>query len=125
MSNEQPAVRVDIDEHHTTEDGPVFVATVTGRITVGETERFSELVAPLTQHPPAAVVVDCAGLDFVSSAGIGEIIKLEHATRALHAKFFLINVQQQVLSTLVQSKLDEMIPMYDSLEQALLHTDPS
>ena len=116
-------IDVDVREHSKTDDGPVVIATLRGRITVSEAERFAQKTELVSTPQPSIAILDCSGLAFVSSAGIGELIKLQRLLSQTGAKMFLASVQPDVMKLLEQSRLDEMMPMYESVDQALLHVE--
>lgn len=114
-----PGVEITIHEHARTADGPIIIAEVKGRITIAEADSFSDRVQLITSQHPVAAVIDCRDLGFLSSAGIGEFIKLDRALKGQNSKMMLANVPKEVMNVFEKSKLDEMMPMYVSVDEAI------
>lgn len=118
MSN--PTIEVKIEPRAGANGTSVVLAAIAGKITVDECEQFSTHAHAITEAGPNAAVIDCAGLTFLSSAGIGELIKLNRSLRERKASMMLANVQPEVRKIFEASKLDEMMPIYASVDEAML-----
>ena len=100
------------------EDGGMVV-TVAGRLdtsTAGELEEWGEetLVPPVRD-----LVMDCAQMEYISSAGLRVLLNFSKKLVAASRTFSLCNVQEHVAELLEISGFDTFIPIHDSVEKAL------
>ena len=86
-------------------EGNVFLVTVNGRFTTDEATGFAKAAQPLMQEKSAAVVMDLAGLDFISSAGLRCLVMLLKACDANATELRLKNLTPQLKDILTLTAL--------------------
>ena len=64
-------------------------------------------------------VIDCSGLEFVDSSGVGLLVSMFKQARAFRQPLVLAGLQGQPLETLQMLKIDQTIPGYPNLQEAL------
>ncbi|MEM9082179.1 MAG: STAS domain-containing protein [Planctomycetota bacterium] len=112
-------LHIEITELEGGEEGAIALVKVDGRITVMESERFAHKIEVISSIKPAVAILDCEKLEFITSAGIGELIKLSRMLEGNKASMMLANVNEDVSKLFEQSKLDAMMPIYTDVEAAM------
>ena len=78
-----------------------------GQLLYSETDTFKEEILPkIGQH--SVVTVDCEGLQFIDSAGIGAIVRLWKECRMVGADLELIRVIPEVQKLLYLTRLHQL-----------------
>jgi anti-sigma B factor antagonist len=102
------------------EDGSVTVLTIEGVIKLGESATtFSRYLEGLLEEGIRSVVIDLAGIDYVDSTGLGELVGYLQKYTERGRRLGLLNPQSRILNLLRLTQLDETFPIFDSLEQAV------
>ncbi len=102
------------------EDGSVTVLTIEGVIKLGESATtFSRYLEGLLEEGIQSVVIDLAGIDYVDSTGLGELVGYLQKYTERGRRLGLLNPQSRILNLLKLTQLDETFPIFDSLEQAV------
>ena len=70
--------------------------TVGGRLDTHSYEEFDRKLAPLLDSALKSVVLDLAGLDYISSAGVRSIFKVRKVMAARDGKVLVANLQPQI-----------------------------
>jgi anti-sigma B factor antagonist len=92
------------DKHH----GKLTTITCRGRLVAGTADRLKELVKPLVEHR-THIVLDCAGLAHVDSAGLGALVALK--VSAIHqtaCTLELVHLSDRVLELLRLTHLNRL-----------------
>lgn len=69
---------------------------VGGRLDTHTYEEFDRKLAPLLDSALKSVVLDLAGLEYISSAGVRSIFKVRKAMAAREGKVLVANLQPQI-----------------------------
>jgi anti-sigma B factor antagonist len=69
-------------------------------------------------EPPRLTILDMTGVSYIDSSGMSEIINHEVYCRDNHVRFILVGVTPRVLSMLQITKLDKVLTMVATLEDA-------
>ena len=102
------------------ENGPVTVLVIEGVIKLGESATtFSRYLKDLLEEGVRSVVIDLAGIDYVDSTGLGELVGYLQKYTERGRRLGLLNPQARILNLLKLTQLDETFPIFDSLEQAV------
>jgi anti-anti-sigma factor len=67
---------------------------------------------------PALTILDMSGVDYIDSAGMGEIINHEVYCRDNHVKLIVAGAVPRVLSTLKITKLNTVLTLVGSVAEA-------
>jgi anti-anti-sigma factor len=70
-------------------------------------------------HDQARLVVDLSEVSFMDSSGIGTLVSMRREARSRGAELELVCPDGPVLRVLTMVKLDQVIPVHDSLDDAL------
>ena len=69
------------------------------------------------------VVINCDGLDYLSSIGIGTVVRIHHHTRQLSARVVYAAIPPAPLDALRLVCLDNVLEIYESLDDACARAD--
>jgi anti-anti-sigma factor len=108
--------------------GGSVVLTPVGRIELTTAEPFREqLVAALEGLAPTAgaVVIDCAHLDYVSSAGLRALMIASKAAKARGSGLGVAAMQPVVREIFAISRFELVIDHFESVRDALAKLDPA
>ncbi|MFC4117311.1 STAS domain-containing protein [Nonomuraea zeae] len=95
--------------------GPIMVITVEGYLDATRREQFAEC---LSRAGPS-MILDLSGVTFMDSRALGLIIHHWQASQATGGAFALIGVEYARLRVMWITGLAKVVPVYDSLEEAL------
>ncbi|GBC84193.1 Anti-sigma-B factor antagonist [bacterium HR11] len=98
------------------------VLAIEGPIRVGESARkFYELMSEVLDAGVACVLVDLRGVDYIDSTGLGELVGFLERLRGTSARLVLVQPRDRILTLLRITGLDQVFPIFDSLETARTH----
>lgn len=101
------------------EDKKVTVVDVSGVIDTGTTLLLDERLSSLIRDERYKIVVNLAGVTYVSSAGWGLFISLLQKTRDHQGDIKLINMTQEVGNVFNMLAFSNLISSYQSEEEAI------
>jgi anti-sigma B factor antagonist len=102
------------------EDGSVTVVTLSGDLVIGDAEAlFKKTVSRLLEEGKVRLVVDCMGLRYVDSSGLGALVRALTTSQQEGGGTRLLGVRSSLRKLLELTKLDSVFEMFDSREQAL------
>lgn len=78
-----------------------------GRLDASQADDAGERLAALT----GAVTLDCAALDYISSAGIGVVVETFKRLRNTGGSLKLVNVPPRIRTVFTYAGLDRVLPM--------------
>jgi len=98
-------------------DGGIVKVTLTGRMDQQGTE---EIEGKLLDYAAAhrSVILDMNAVDMLTSMGIRILLLLAKAVSRHGGKMALLNLDANVRKVVRISRVDEVIPVYESLEEA-------
>ena len=100
--------------------GDVTVVDLTGRLIFGdETQMLGEAIRELSQADRKKILLNMAGLDFIDSCGIGEVIAAFTSLKRAGGTLKLCNALERVAEVLSLVKLPQIIELHKSEEEAL------
>jgi len=76
------------------------VVSVGGRLDSDTARRFAAEILPVLGKRPKVLVFDLAGLDFMTSAGIGELFRAQKSVTAYGGQVMMTNLQPQIQKVL-------------------------
>jgi anti-sigma B factor antagonist len=99
--------------------GDVTVIACSGRIVEGDEsaalDSYIKRLLPLQPH----IVLDIGGVSFVDSAGLGLLVRLQTRARAASGDLKLCAVADPIRRVLSVTKLDTVLPAYESDVEAI------
>ena len=94
-----------------------------GRLDTHSFEDLDEALAPLLDHRLHPLVLDLAGLEYISSAGIRSLFKARKALGGHGGKVLLVNPQAQIQKVLDVVKAVPMHEVFTSTAEADAYLD--
>jgi len=84
---------------------PGGVVGLTGRMDAAESERTLRTLAPL----PGPLVLDCTGLEYISSAGLGVIVQLYRRLVTNGQTLTIVGVQPRIRNVFMYAGLLDLL----------------
>jgi anti-anti-sigma factor len=100
----------------------VVVAAPTGRVDYQCAAQFEAALAPLVQQAcdsKGALVLDFAGVEYISSVGLRALMIAAKQLRAGGAKVAITNLQPVVAEILAISRFDRLLGVFPSVRSAI------
>lgn len=101
--------------------GEIAIVKVTGEITLKKSRNAMLLdkVRNLIQQGHTNVLVDLAGVSYIDSAGLGELVQTHSTVKNHGGSLKLLNPTKRLLELLVLTRLTTVLRTYDDETQAL------
>jgi len=100
------------------EDG-VRTVRLAGRLDVEGSQEIDLKFTSLTASHQAYVIVDMSLVDFLSSLGLGTLVRSAKAQMSRQGKMVLLAPQPNVARVLQSTRVDQILDVFYDLEQAL------
>jgi anti-sigma B factor antagonist len=98
----------------------IKVIDLSGKITMGTgSEIFRTVVDDLLVEGEKHILFNFSGIDFIDSAGLGEIVASFRTVKGLRGDMKIFNVGKNVYSTLSISKLLPILEIFDTEDEAI------
>lgn len=97
----------------------IKVVHVTGELTGGDTDALIEAVSNLLSDRQASIALDLAGVSFVNSAGLGDLVRLKAQANVQEARLIIANPSAYLRGVLEMTKLDKFLEAVDTVEEAI------
>jgi anti-sigma B factor antagonist len=102
------------------EDGSVTVVTLSGDLVIGDAEAaFKKTVSRLLEEGKAQLVVDCGGLRYVDSSGLGALVRALTTSQHEGGGTKLLGVPSSLRKLLELTKLDSVFEMFEHRDEAV------
>jgi anti-sigma B factor antagonist len=95
------------------------VLEVGGEVDVYTAPRLRQLLLEVTESGARHVVVDLGRVDFLDSTGLGVLVGALKRLRAAGGTFGLVCSREPLLKIFRITALDQVFPLYDSVESAI------
>lgn len=102
----------------TVQHGELAVLFVTGTVDLSTASHLSTAVDEVATQPPAGVVIDLSGTDFLASVGMAALIDAHDAITP-HAAFAVVAHGPATARPLQLMGLDQVFTLYPTLDDAL------
>jgi anti-sigma B factor antagonist len=99
------------------EDG-IKKITLQGRMDIDGTQKIDTRFTVATASESANVIVDLSGVDFISSIGIGVLVRSANALKLRQGKIVVLNPQPSVFKVLEATQINTVIPIVFDMESA-------
>jgi anti-anti-sigma factor len=99
--------------------GDTCVVTATGRLDGGASAAFTERIGGLITEPNPKLLIDFAGVDFVTSAGLRAVLLLVKKVKAAGGTFALCSVQDSVREVLDITGFAGMLSIHPARADAI------
>jgi anti-sigma B factor antagonist len=98
----------------------VHILHARGRLTLGEgTSLLRDTVKSLAAGGPALIVPDLGEVNYVDSAGIGQLVSAYTSATSQGGQLVLVGLQKRVSDVLHITKLYTVFRVYDSVDLAM------
>lgn len=114
----EEVVRIDL-VLETTSREPWTVLSVQGEIDAYTSPQLRTKLRDLIDHGSTDVLVDLEGVGFMDSTGLGVLVGALKRLREHEGRMALVCTQPPLLRILRITGLDQVFPLYESLDRAL------
>lgn len=104
--------------HHIRQDG-IVVIELGGRLDESSCEYFFECMQTLIEEGHRRIVVDASDLGYVSSIGLGMLIRGQSRIRTRGGELHLAALQGAVFDVLRVTHLDRLFDIHTTVEEAV------
>ena len=99
-------------------EGGIIRVILEGTLDVEGTAALEPQLTHLTASDRAFVIMDLAGVDFMSSIGIGAIVRVAKTLRRRGGNMVMLSPKQVVHMILAKTRIDSLIPIVFELQDA-------
>ncbi len=99
-------------------DGDILAIVLRGNLDTTSTREFEEALQRHLDFGRTKIIIDCRHLGFISSLGVGALVKLQTHLRRQGGEVKLAAVQGPVMHLLRLVRLDRFFDFYGDLEFA-------
>ncbi len=99
--------------------GEIDVLAVTGKLDSTTSPEFESRIIPLIDAGGRKLLVDCAGLDYISSAGLRVLLLAAKKLKAADGAIALAGLKEPVREVFEIAGFTSLFPIYPSAEDAL------
>lgn len=104
--------------YHTRTEDQTTIIEVIGELDVATATQLSEYVAQVVKKYPEKLVLDLSGVKFMASSGLAMLISALKKTKEARVPFGICGLSPVVRQTIQVTTLDEVLPIFDSVEDA-------
>lgn len=102
------------------EDGRVSVISLSGDLTIGESEAgFKRSVTRLIEEGKVNILIDCSALGLVDSTGLGALVRTLTNTQKEGGQTKLLTPGPNLKKLLEMTQLDSVFEIHQGLEEAV------
>lgn len=100
-------------------DGNIVKINLSGRMDIGGVKTIEKEFDRMTEAPRMAILVDMSDVPYMSSIGIRSLLIHAKAVSGRGGKYAITNIQSDVKNVLQVSGIDQLIKLFDSVDDAL------
>ena len=108
----------ELNVHITPQDQATILVDLQGEVGVGHVDELERHFNKVCAQRPQLVVINCAGLNFIASIGMGTLVALNTSLRRLGGAVRLACVNDNVRNALKRARLDPVLEIHPDLESA-------
>ena len=105
-------------------DDDVLIVTADGGLNARTAEQFVSSIEKLVDAGLRKIIVDCNKLDYISSYGIGVLVRLHNRIARLGGDVKFASVQGLIIEVLRLTRLNTMFAIYSDVSRARLAFRP-
>lgn len=98
---------------------PYTVVGLTGEVDATNSDDLHNLLDSVVRERPPLLLVDVSGLGFMDSTGLRMLLRASRVLDQQGGVLGLVSPQAAVARVLQLTRADQLIPVYDSLDDAL------
>ena len=99
--------------------GSALVLNIEGRLDTTNYGILESKLNDIYDHKPVNIIMDCKGLDYVSSSGLRVLLMFLKKAKASKVSFALCNLQDSIKEIFDISGFTSIFEIYDNQEEAL------
>ena len=99
--------------------GEIAILKPTGHLTGGADNDLIKAIRPLIEQRGARVVLDLGGVEYVSSAGLGDLVRITAQANSQSARVVLAQPAPFVAGVLATTRLDRFFEIAPDIETAI------
>jgi anti-sigma B factor antagonist len=104
---------------NTRQSGKTWIVELSGRLDAYESQPFNTWLEQASERPPAQIIVNLAGVNFVDSSALSILVKGMKRCRQHNGDLVLCQMQQPVKVIFELTRLDKAFSIFESEEAAL------
>lgn len=97
----------------------VVVAAVKGRVDTVTAQDFEKKIMEIMEGKSISLLIDCSGLEYISSAGLRSILVISKALKAKGLAVYFSSLQGNVKDVFNISGFNTIFKIFDTSEEAL------
>lgn len=106
-----------------TERDDVVIVTVAGEVDVYTAPQLRSALEERLAAGQNKIVVDLQGVAFIDSTGLGVLVGQLKALRKVDGSLRIVCSDERILRLLAITGLDQILPLHDSVDDALVAVD--
>ena len=104
---------------HVSAEAQVMIVTVQGRVDSSTAGQLGEALSGVVEEGYSQIVLDLGGVDYMSSAGLREMVATLKKVRATDGDMRIAQVGERVYEVLELSGLNTLLQFFDTSAQAV------
>ena len=105
-------------------DNDVLIISADGGIDKRTSKEFVEQILKLIEGGMTKIIVDCRKLTYISSWGLGVLLRLHKRARSAGGEVKIANVHSRIVAVLSVTHLDKIFGIYPDVNRARLEFRP-
>ncbi|UCC94649.1 MAG: STAS domain-containing protein [Candidatus Omnitrophota bacterium] len=101
----------------------VYVVELKGSIDTATHQQLEDELREIIEEKTKTVILDMAGVNYISSIGIKVILVTKKTLEKMHATFSMVNLQPQIKKVLDAMRILPMIDIFDDIPEADKYID--
>lgn len=99
--------------------GTVTIFEMNGRFDTHTADKLRKLMEPAVSQPPAQILVDLSGVNFVDSTALAALVQGMKHSRQQGGDLYLCGLGQQVRIIFELTRLDQAFEIYPNANEAI------
>jgi anti-sigma B factor antagonist len=97
----------------------ICILTLVGRLDANASAEFRQKVLQVIEDGSKNVILDCVGLDYISSAGLRVVLEAAKAVKRIEGKIVLCSLKDYIREVFEVAKFDAFVPLAATTEDGL------
>lgn len=104
--------------HNEAKEGKIVIVEIQGALDSNTSTDFEEYINQLLDKEKKFIILNAAGLEFVSSAGIGVVLYIQKKILTRNGHFVICNISDEILSLYRFLGFDKLFKIADNSDEA-------
>ena len=96
----------------------ILIIKADGALNAETTDEFVESIGKLVDAGLHSIIIDCSGLDFISSSGLGMLVRLHKRMDEKIGDVKIASVKSLIVDVLRMTRLNKVFSIYPDVESA-------